>query len=443
MHGISPYATPLFPTAGNTYAGQGTTAIDNVLTNNTLYSWYADNTASGTTAPSGSRAPIRKLVSAALSGDTTAQAYIGPSGLNLNTTDYNTSSIADGTTMLPKSYAYSWAGTFIPSGSTFTSDTGNNYIKLVSTNPLYLGTGSGNTPLQYRVVYGRFPTSGGQFKLLTWNNVAFSSTTSAYYSTQQTGSELWKTEKLSFTGPAYAASKEIRCTWDGFNNTNSWVTGPFAGLWHSIIRTGFKGYAVNNFIYHGGATTTMLADRIEGCDKLLNSYLDELIQRQKEAGGSGRVLVWINSGLNNATTPDTGATWTAAMDRIISRIVSRWEAVGGLRSNLSFVVGISHPTQSAGPANAQNTVWAANRSGVASVVNAWGKNNANNGYGVAVYDINDFMPLSKLTYGVASSATNLSLYNATSDAHLNSTTTGLNNGYDMVLNSVISSLLSV
>jgi hypothetical protein len=433
FEGVDPYASPLFFGAGHLNSVPGSVGLEAGVACSTFVSWYVDGQASGGNAPA-TQGTYRKLVTAALAGNTDASGLIGASGLNIDTTNYNVVG-NDGISMLPKSFSYSWAGSFIAAGLNWTSDTGNNYMRLTTTNPLNFGSGTGGTALQYRVVFGKFATSGGQFRLQAYNQTdATYITANAYKSTTKAASELWDVEKLDFTSPS-GTLKIIRCMWDGHNRSGYHTTGPFACLWQSIIRRSFKGYAVNNFIYHGGATSLMLADRVEGCDKLLDSYLEEIRKRQQEAGGSGRALVWINSGINSA---DSGATWTAQMDRIIARIAARWVSTGGLLSNLAFLCGVSHPTQTTGA----NSTWASNRAATAAAATTWGNNNAANGYNVTVYDIANPLPLPKLVYGVPSNATNLTLLDGGNDAHLNSTTAAQNNGYDMVVGSVITSLLA-
>jgi hypothetical protein len=439
LAGVNPYACPLFFGAGHLAGTTVSASLEGGVACSTFISWYGDGAASGSVPATAGT--FRKLVTAALAGNSDASALIGASGLNINTTNYNTD---DAITMLPRSFTYSWAGAFVEAARNYTSDTGTNYLRLTTTNPLNFGSGTGGVDLQYRVVYGKFTTAGGQFRLQAYNQTDGTYITAgSYRSTQKAASEIWDVEKLDFTSPS-GTLKLIRCVWDGHARTGYHTTGPFACLWQSVIRRNFKGYAVNNFMYHGGATTLMLADRVEGCDKLLDSYLEELRKRQQEAGGSGRVLVWVNSGLNTAASPDTGTSWTTNMNRIVTRIAQRWVATGGLLSNLAFVTSVSHPTQTTGPANAQNLVWAANRAAVASAASDWGLVNAGNGYNVTVVDIANQVPLAKLVNGVPSNATNLTLLDsgAGGDAHLNATTTALNNGYDVVTNTIISSLLS-
>jgi hypothetical protein len=438
LAGVDPYASPLFFGAGHLFTTPGAVSLETGVACSTFVSWYFDG------APSGSAIQInagtfRKLVTAALAGDTNASTLIGANGLNINTTNYSVSG-NDNISMLPRAFSYSWAGSFVEAGKNYTSDTGSNFLRLTPTNPLNFGSGSGGTNLQYRVVFGKFATSGGQFRLQAYNeNDNTYIAANSYRSTQQSASELWDTEKLNFISPS-GTLKYIRCVWDGHNRNGYHTTGPFACLWQSIIRRSFKGYAVNNFIYHGGATTLMLADRIVGCDKLLDSYLEELRKRQQEAGGSGRILVWVNSGINGGG--DSGATWTTQMNRIVTRIAERWVATGGLLNNLAFVCSVSHPTQASGPSNAQNPGWASLRAETASTASSWGLANAGNGYNVTVVDIANNVPLAKIVNGMPSNATNLTLFDATNDAHLNGTTSGLNNGYDAVTNTIITSLLS-
>jgi len=203
-------------------------------------------------------------------------------------------------------------------------------------------------------------------------------------------------------------------------------------LWHSVARRSFKGYAVNPLIYDGGKKTGDLADRVEGMGSLLDSYLKELRDRQIESGGSGRLLVYVNSGINQ---PETAAQWTAAADRIVNRITERWVSGGGSRSNLAFVFTITHP----------NTVdpWLSARPALATNANQYAQTRTSSN--ISVVDIAVAYPGYKLLNGSQPAGRLYSSIGGTEaeqQAHLTFATNTQANGYDAVAGSVMMSLMS-
>ena len=251
------------------------------------------------------------------------------------------------------------------------------------------GLGAG-VSLQYRIVYGTFPTAGSfkpySFYLGTTGAVLRDSATTS------TGGGYGYATKY-FDVPTFALSVEttptptqptrISFTWDGANSatTADQANGPFACLWQSLIRPNFKGYSVSCLHYQGGSTTTQIAQTIENCDKMLDAYLKEIRERQigvtAGTAGSGRALVFCNSGLNG---PDTSTTYPLAAQRIVDRILNRWVSTGGNADNLAFVFTVSHPKTLG--------TWATNRAAVSSAANSWATTAGNN---VCVVNIEQYM----------------------------------------------------
>jgi hypothetical protein len=328
------------------------------------------------------------------------------------------------------------------SGTTFATHNfitiSNQSVSGVNTfgSELGFGTaGTGGHALQYRIVYGTFPTAGS-FKPYAF----YLGTTGALLrdsSTTSTGGGYGYATKAfnisSFTLAAVGSQPNRVCfTWDGANSatTSDQANGPFACLWQSVIRPNFKGYSVNCLNYFGGLTTTQVAEKIEDCDKMLDAYLKELRERQIAGGGTGRVLVFLNSGINGT---ETTTTWPAAAQRIIDRITSRWVLTGGSASNLAFVFTLTHPTTDGAVA------WTANRAAVATAANNYAAANGNT-YNLAVVDIAQMMT------GLVMSR--YSMYDSGGQAHLTkvaippATVTTATDGYESIVQSIVSSLLA-
>jgi len=418
-YGIPWYATPLL--AGSCSDGP-TNASGTDLQPGILLRWCGN-------AQAGSTGTVRTLVEASVSSSpvyTYAQNL--KTALGFDTTNYSTAS----TRRLPIFQRnFGWYGAYVDDAVTYTSAANNNLIQMNNTHPMNYGSGTGGTALAYRTVIGTFNGGSGQFKLRAANNstLANLATSSSYISTN-TGSDGYANAsqisalQLNFISPSTTPTTLI-CSWDGMNSGNS-VTGPFACLYHSIIRQSGKGFASNTFLYGSGRSPTTIADSIEYCDKLVDAFIKELRDRQIAAGGSGRVLVFVNMGINSSTN-DNGAAYIAAANRIISRISSRWTLTGGSAANLAFVFTATHPTTAGG----SESTWAANRVGIAAGINAWATSNAQSN--VTVVDIAQNYTAIRLSTET--------LYDSAGEAHLEDAVSQVN-GYDAVAGDIMAALLS-
>lgn len=353
---------------------------------------------------------------------------------------YNTSN-------LPVPYSFTYDAAFVASGLTYTSGAYGAAYKILRPSPMTEGTGAGGTSCQYRLVHGVWQAAGsGQFKLGVYRGTNTRiAESAAFIPTNGAAANGYATAKLDFTSPTVAgAPVEFFGAFDGYNATpaNYQITGPFCALWHSIIEKR-KGFSISNLTYRGGAMTSAIADDIENMNELLTMYLKELRERQIEATGSGRVIVWCNTGVNG---PDTGSSWTTAAARIRDRFVAKWvTTLGYPASDLAFIFSVTHP-QSAG---ATETTLAATR----LAANEWAGTSSNN---VMVVDISRLFTYTQLS--------NRRLYqstaNAENTAHLSETwgvstsvavqrfAAGydydvhiLNNGYVVVANAMLRSML--
>lgn len=420
---VNVYASPLF--AGNLYlngAPSGTTRTDQAWGSGIGQAWVGDNTTDrvGT---------YRHLVFAAAASDANAVAL--KNFLGFDSTNYTD----DNTTRLPRSQGWQWVGAFVPqtvSGNQnyYSSFASANYININSTSQLNYGGGSGASNLQYRVVYGTFGTGTGQFTLGVRDVSSPNTTTYDPNGAVSTSSAVgYATRAMNFTTQATTLNS-VRCYWDGFSATQSLqAKGPVAILWQSVIRQSGLGYAVSSLIGHSGLDTSGVADRIEWMDKLLDCYLKEIIDRQMQAGGSGRAIIFLNSGINDVS-PST--TWTPAAARIVQRIQQRWVIAGGSLANLAFVFTITHAT------TAQGT-WDTNRAATSTAANAWGA--ANTASNVCVVDLAQNYPGQKMLNGVPGAGGSLYDGAGSAQAHLSTALTQLN-GYDAMVGNVVSSLIS-
>jgi hypothetical protein len=422
--GATMYATPLLP--GGSFLNS--TTFPNLFPNAApLVGCALYTSLNGAASGGGLTGTMRQMVR--YTSDTAINACATALGFD------STNFANDGTTMLLKPNVWQWTPCALAAGEQWTSPSGNtNAVWVNKEHPIAYGTaGTGTQLLQYRLIYGTFATGSGAFKLSVFNQSGFSLNQRSSYISTNTGTAGYSATPatIDFTTATTAVGGDmgVYCSWDGANQgAGNAPTGPFAALWMSVAAKNRKGYSVSNLTGHGGLGTGGLADRVEGCDKVLDSFLKEIRDRQMMAGGSGRAIVWLNSGING---PDTSSTWIAGAERIRNRIAARWQTIGGSISNLAFVMSVTHPTTSV-------ATWDSARAAVASGANDWAIANANNGYGVSVFDINSKYSAIKLISGPAPSG---SLYDGGGQAHLIGTAQVLN-GYDGVITSCVSSLLA-
>jgi len=365
-------------------------------------------------------------------GDAQIQALVAH--LGFDSTNYTDGYL----TMLPKVNGWMWTPVVVPTGTIYVGSGGtSNALWLNTECPIAYGSlGLGGVSCQFRTVVGTFNVSGGQYKMSVYNKNSFgANTVSSFISTQTSGGGYgYKTTTLNFTTQS-TATAGVYCSWDGVaQGAANGCTGPFACLWMSAIQLNKKGYCVSSLISQPGRTGTEIAARVEGMDKNLDMYLKELRERQIESGGTGRVVVFVNYGINADTSPTAALAYTNAADRIKTRMQARWVATGGSIANLAFIFAPSHPVTSS-----SGLPWNSSRATVVTSASAWATANQNDNSGTCVVDGGIQYTSTKLTIGVAPSGT---MYDGGGQSHLNATTTSGSNGYDAFAGAIFSSLMS-
>jgi len=287
--------------------------------------------------------------------------------------------------------AFTYDANFIKATTTsFTSGANGPNITISAASPLAAGFGAAGVSLQYRVVYGKFATTGGQFKLGVYKNVNTVVQLGSYLPTS--GGVGYDIARLNFTSPNSAGVvDEFKCAWDGFNTgAGNNASGPIAMFWHDVIRLGVKGWGVTNLNYFGGATTANLATYVAQTNKLLEMALKEARLRQIEAGGSGRVLWFHNSGING---PDSSSTWISGAETIRDTVTQAWANLGYPAQDLAFIFSVTHPVINGDPGAG---TWATVRPSVSSAANAWALNTTNQTKNVCVVDIESIFTAQQL-----------------------------------------------
>ena len=117
--------------------------------------------------------------------------------------------------------------------------------------------------------------------------------------------------------------------------------GPLGALFRSYYRKGVPGFSVTNFQNYSSGTSQQIglsmSDSV-GCKyTTIKTYLNELVTRQRNAGGSGNVLVFCNMGTNDGTA-NAATNYPIAADTIVSQFNKAWNELGYPTNQLAFVL---------------------------------------------------------------------------------------------------------
>jgi len=258
------------------------------------------------------------------------------------------------------------------------------------------------TALKYRVTHARTNTSGGSIVPTVYKVIpatqSYVSVANATRSTYNDTTDVDNVE-VSFTYPTDSPTSSLIFGWNYIGT----ATGPACAMYDSVYKVA-KGIAVTNMHYGSGQTTSTISGIVSGANTggktFLESYLQQIVLRQIAAGGSGRVLVWLNSGIN---APDTGSVWTSGMGTMISTLQAAWVANGYDAANLVFVCSVTHSLDTDYGGTTESTL-AATR----IAANTWAKTYSN----TTVVDLSQLYTAAQMTSAGYYSGT------TTNEAHL-------------------------
>lgn len=248
---------------------------------------------------------------------------------------------------------------------TFVPNTGNDLfsvrgITLFRGHPL---TDTGLT-VKYRAVLGKTVSGTGRVYCNYWQAGPINAQTR----TVPTGSLV----SMNVAAGTAAADRITKAEWsfvppslDGFTvgvyggdvSGVNFTRGPFAMLGHSLY-TNRKGWAVHTHHHGSGRTSAQIATACTDSSSRarLAAELKEMYDRQIAAGGTGRVMLFLNFGVNG---PDSGPVWETAVRQIWDYYKSVWASLGLPLNNLCVVATVSHVQGPAG--NATETALSAAR----------------------------------------------------------------------------------
>lgn len=277
-------------------------------------------------------APTGSLLSGNTSGGSTAYSVWSPTG---NWTRYGSS------TSSPDSRD-NWA--YISSATQYYQTFGM-YIN--SDNPL---AAAGNT-VYYRLRYGTFTASGGGFCPMVFNGSGteqfsprqFQSSTGANYS-YSAWERSWTT----------AGTTSYRGSWSFVGTGSDVCKGPMAIANQSFYRRS-KGWSIHSHAYLGGQSSDMIAATIKNNVPLtlMQTHLQEIRERQILAGGTGRVLVMYQAGVNQSTggIQETATKWVTAARDIWDTYKAAWVSLGYPLDDLACCFWCSHQINSTDTSN--------------------------------------------------------------------------------------------
>lgn len=236
------------------------------------------------------------------------------------------------------------SGTMQPNASAF------NYGYIASGNwadfigGIYMVDGVGTvlswvgSALSYRVVHAVGPSMGTIRLSGKLNSAPYTVTGNLTVSCTAT-SYGWTASTLSIAANSGRTGVEYKFGYAESSPYN--LTGPVALAFQSVSRA-VKGHAVQAMDHYGGATTKQVADNAAGATTVISAYMKEARARQIASGGSGRVVVMFQGGVNG-TGSSTYATDCASY---METCRNCWTGLGYPVSDLGFIGLTSHQNNS-------------------------------------------------------------------------------------------------
>lgn len=293
-----------------------------------------------------------------------------------------------------------------------------NAVEILAAHPL----NNASLTLYHRVVYGTFTTGSGSFQ----------GRTRAYAGTVYATGAVQSTVGTSYSANPY----EYAFTPAGAHLNSSWsgptATGPCAILFHTIYCKR-KGWSVTSHGYLSGSSSAQINTIMAGVGStLLQEHLKAIRTRQVAAGGSGRVLLVTHSGINGN---ETASDWTTCHLGIWNKYKAAWAALGYPASDLAIVSWVGEPRNaddSSGSGASGNLI------AVRAAANAMALSNRD----MTVVDIKRLMNYQQLVYVPTGGANFYQVGSSPPNVHLSGGTSSTTDGYTVVSNMVISSLMA-
>lgn len=199
--------------------------------------------------------------------------------------------------------------------------------------------------LTYRVVFGA--GGGGSFTMRIYNSWTGSSHASRRVIASSDGQWAWRAADLALPADPARQSQFLSCSWAGAQvGAADAVEGPVALGWHSIFRPDTLGVSATPLVYRGGASLGDIRNDLEQMsDGTLRRYFEMLRARQQAAGGSGRVILFIQGGVNldSPQLQSLPELWVRHVTTMANRARQVWIASGHPPDQFGVIAMVSHP----------------------------------------------------------------------------------------------------
>jgi hypothetical protein len=194
--------------------------------------------------------------------------------------------------------------------------------------------------------------TGGTAQLKSrWGTTANGELYKQTYTTVSPSTTVWTTYTHTipaasrFVYPGTGAQEFIKVSLDGsgVGGADAIKAGTSLGIC-SVYRN-IIGTSCSIMEYRGSATLTQIASDISlAATGFCNMLLKETRERQIAAGGTGRVLICIQGGVNSGDwSPSNPAAAITAVESIKTSLKAQWAALGYAATDLYFLFMVSHP----------------------------------------------------------------------------------------------------
>lgn len=210
----------------------------------------------------------------------------------------------------------------------------NRGMKIDADHPLGV-----SNELRYRVLRGQFSGGGSHRYRIRLGDAPYTAlaTSSAISANGATALIADETSVAAAT-----RTTSIESFWSVQSAASVFNTGPVAPLLQSMY-TPRRGWAVDAMYFFGGATLTNISTDVNAATTgTLQTMLAEYYNRQVAAGGAGRLIVWLQGGVNEADWTAKPGAWLTQWGSIMDTVRTAWLTANLPADNLSFVAMCTH-----------------------------------------------------------------------------------------------------
>lgn len=198
--------------------------------------------------------------------------------------------------------------------------------------------------INWRIGYATFPNSpNGRFTGVAYTVSPTTIRGEVTFSTNRaSGDPVYKVGVIPLNLGATAVT-EITFNKYYHGSDTAKLNTPYGFLFESAVKANTKGFAVNTLISSPGDQLNRRIKKPLVNTKLSTTsvFLKEIRERQIACGGTGRVMIFINAGVNGN---ESAANWEQGLNESISAIKEAWAFNGFPENDIQFVVTASART---------------------------------------------------------------------------------------------------